>query len=313
MRGNNRGEGGVIDGDMKWLDDFVAWRRRVRRAQHDGRRLVLGPVEECDEVRCLNCGEVYRGRYCPSCGQQADIRRFKTRRLLGSLFVLAVGGDNMFFGTCLNLLYRPGHMVRDYLCGVRARYFQPVRMLLCMVAVYALALFLITSDYEMFGIAEQVQLTEGVHSESLQRAMGFVSGILSNNVVYALLSTLVYVLPYKLMFRRYKIRRPDGVERSLNTAEHFYTMVYVSCQSMLISFALLPFCRMEGIEAVALYASLISSVVLPAWCYRQMYGLGWLRCLARSAVAWLLTIMALVVLLILVFGFFYGYDAVRMG
>lgn len=270
----------------------------------------MSPVEECEEVRCMNCGAEYKGRFCPSCGQAAEVKRIKTRRLLGSVFVVAVGGDNHFFSTCLDLIYRPGHMVRDYLLGIRARYFQPIRMLLCLVAVYALASFLITADYEPFSLTSSLTENE-IQSESLRRVLRMLSGILSNDVVNSLLSAFIFVLPFKLMFRRKGLMRPDGVVRTLNVAEHFYVLVYVSCQSMMLSIALLPWAGSDGMTSFSLLADMIAMVLLPTWCYRQLYGLGWIGCLIRSTIACLITLVGLVMLILVVFGFFYGIDAVK--
>lgn len=295
---------------MKIFTPIQNLNRRVKEAQRKGRQLKMSPVEECEEVRCMNCGAEYKGRFCPSCGQAAEVKRIKTRRLLGSVFVVAVGGDNHFFSTCLDLIYRPGHMVRDYLLGIRARYFQPVRMLLCLVAVYALASFLITADYEPFSLTSSLTENE-VQSESLRRVLRMLSGILSNDVVNSLLSAFIFVLPFKLMFRRKGVMRPDGVVRTLNVAEHFYALVYVSCQSMMLSLALLPWAGSDGMTSFSLLADMIAMVLLPTWCYRQLYGLGWIGCLIRSTIACLITLVGLVMLILVVFGFFYGIDAVK--
>lgn len=295
---------------MKIFTPIQNLNRRVKKAQRKGRQLKLSPVEECEEVRCMNCGTEFKGRFCPSCGQTAEVKRIKTRRLLGSVFVVAMGGDNRFFSTCLDLIYRPGHMVRDYLLGIRARYFQPVRMLLCLVAVYALASFLITADYEPFSLTANLTGNE-VQSESLRRVLRMLSGILSNDVVNSLLSAFIFVLPFKLMFRRKGVPRPDGVVRTLNVAEHFYALVYVSCQSMMLSLALLPWAGSDGMTSFSLLADMVAMVLLPAWCYRQLYGMGWIGCLIRSSIACLITLVGLVMLILVVFGFFYGIDAVK--
>lgn len=295
---------------MKSIEKIKDMSFRLKEAQRQGRKLKLTPVEECEQMRCMNCGTEFRGRFCPSCGQAAEVKRIKTRRLIGNVFVVAVGGDNRFFSTCLDLMYRPGHMVRDYLLGIRARYFQPVRMLLCLVAVYALASFLFMADYEPFSLTTSLTGSE-VQSESLRRVLRVLSGILSNDVVNSLLSAFVFVLPFKLMFRKKGVVRPDGVARNLNVAEHFYVLVYVSCQSMMLSFVLLPLGELDGMNGFSLMVDMMATVLLPAWCYRQLYGMGWIGCLLRSAAACFITLVGLVVLILVAFGFFYGIDAVR--
>lgn len=282
----------------------------MREAQRQGRCRRMETLAECEQVECLNCGTSYRGRYCPICGQTSQVRRITTGKMLRSLASAVVGGDSTFFNTAVDLLYRPGYMVRDYLCGKRSRYFAPLRMLICLVAVFALASFVVDNAYEPFGIMQDSSLDIDSRSESLNRVMRFVLGLLSNNVVYALVSAFVYVIPFKLLLRRYSIQRPDGSVRSLNTAEHFYTMVYVSCQSMFLSFLLLPFSGMPGADAAALYISFAAGVLLPAWCYRQIFELRWVRSLVISLAASILTYIFLAGLVIFAFGLFYGYDAI---
>lgn len=295
---------------MKLLKATSAKLNHLHEAQRKGRALRLPKKEECKEVHCLNCGTSYQGLFCPMCGQQANIKRFSTRKMFVNLIVSVVGGDNAFFNTCLNLSYRPGYMMRDYLCGIRARYFQPVRMLVCLVAVFALVSFVFNNNYEPFSLLDDAAFESNVHSKSLEKAMQLISGFFSNNVVFALFSAFLYVLPFKWLYRKKKLMRPDGEEHSLNTAEHFYVMVYVSCQSMLISFLLLPFSGIANIDTIVLVISLVTSVVLPAWCYRQLFEISWAHSLLKSLMASFITYMTLTILIVLMFGFFYGIDAV---
>lgn len=282
----------------------------MREVQRKGRDLRVPSIEDCEEVDCLNCGTRYRGRHCPLCGQPAVVKRLSTRGLFPNLLVSVLGGDNAFFNTCLNLCYRPGYMVRDYICGSRARYFQPIRMLVCLVAVFALVSFVFDSNYAPFRLSEDPSVLANVHSATLQKAIHLLQGLLSNNVAYSLFSAFVFVLPFRVMYRRRKVGRPDGVAHSLNTAEHFYVMVYVSCQAMLLSFLMFPFHHAAKFEAYSLLIDLFATILLPAWSYRQIYEIGWLRSVAVSLTAFAVTIVALICFLLLAFGLFYGYESV---
>lgn len=103
--------------------------------------------------------------------------------------------------------------------------------------------------------------------------------------------------------------RPDGEEHPLNVAEHFCALVYVNCLGMLVAFAMLPFCHQEWYEARLLQVGMVTSVLFPAWCYKQLLGIGWLRSLLGSLVACLITLTMVVVAVVLMFGLFYGIDA----
>lgn len=79
---------------------------------------------------CSNCGTPLKGRVCHSCGQDAD----SFHRPIWSLFWEIMDGmfsiDGKAWRTVPALLFRPGHVTRHYLSGVRGRYVQPFRLYL---------------------------------------------------------------------------------------------------------------------------------------------------------------------------------------
>ena len=96
---------------------------------------------------CPNCGAAAPGRFCATCGQRQDRRLASVRRMA----VEAVQ-DQFSIGaelpvTLKLLLFRPGHLTRDYLAGRIARYVPPLRLYL----VASLAFFFIlslTADFD---------------------------------------------------------------------------------------------------------------------------------------------------------------------
>ncbi len=270
------------------------------------------PVKEDPPIttRCLNCGHEFTGTFCPHCGQKADTKRFSTRDTLRSLMVSFIGQDNTIFNTCFELLYRPGHMIRDFICGMRTRYIRPVQMLLCLVAIYALASYAIDDEYTPFSMAIESSVESNSQSTSLNRTAQFVSGLLSNNVTLAILSAVLCVPPFKWMFRRKKIADIGGNTHSLNTAEHFYAQVYISCMNMILSLIILPLWLGDKTGSLPQEINMIAAVVLPTWTYRQLYQIGWIQSIIRCLAALLLSIAIIVALLLLSFGLFYGFEAV---
>lgn len=86
---------------------------------------------------CLNCGNRFVGNYCNRCGQESFVDAPKGRDLVTRDLVSAsTNFDPKFFSTVVNLLFRPGYMIMDYLKGKRVRYTNPFLFLFILSAVY---------------------------------------------------------------------------------------------------------------------------------------------------------------------------------
>jgi Protein of unknown function (DUF3667) len=89
-------------------------------------------------AHCDNCGATLSGRYCATCGQ----RREAPVNSLWHFTQLATEdlthADSRLWRTLAALLYKPGHLTREFLTGHRARYLPPVRLYLVMSVVFFL-------------------------------------------------------------------------------------------------------------------------------------------------------------------------------
>lgn len=72
---------------------------------------------------CLHCNNEYVGDYCPVCGQRFDVERFTWSYVYQNIFTGLFNLGEGFLRTLVDLLYRPGYMIRDYLEGHRKPYF----------------------------------------------------------------------------------------------------------------------------------------------------------------------------------------------
>ena len=113
----------------------------------------------CNETyTCLNCGTTYTGNYCNRCGQSRNTPRYRLsnalRNIAGGFFNI----DNGFGRTLLELLYRPGYMIRDFISGKRVEYFRPFQTLFILAALYIMAVQLV--DPEALDKNEKTEKTE---------------------------------------------------------------------------------------------------------------------------------------------------------
>lgn len=197
---------------------------------------------------CLNCGNKFHGDYCPACGQAANTGRFTFSSTLHNLVYTLTGSENTFLSTAGQLFYRPGHLVRDFICGRRARYFRPVQMLLFLVTIYVLVSYFIDDNISPIDIFRDSSFDSNVNSSSLASAIVYIGAFLSNKVTFSLVAAILFTMPFHLVFKRCRIDRIDGSAEPLNTAEHFYTLIYVCCQTLITYILMLPLGMLEGIK-----------------------------------------------------------------
>lgn len=260
---------------------------------------------------CLNCGCQFEGNYCPDCGQSADTRRFTVSSTVRSLIETLSGSDNTFLSTALQLFYRPGHLVREFICGRRARYFRPVQMLLFLITIFVLVSYFIDSSTSPLELLRSSSLDENVNSSSLASALVYIGAFLSNKVTFSLVAALLFVFPFRLLFGKCRVERLDGSPEPLNSAEHFYALIYISCQIMLLSLVMMPLSLIEALGPSLRAISIFAPLFFATWTYCQLYKGHFLRNVLLTFASVLLALLGLALLVILVFGLFYGYDAVR--
>ena len=100
---------------------------------------------------CLNCSTAYAGNFCPECGQKMNTQRVTFSAIIHEIPHSVFHIDKGFFFTFIQLLYRPGYAIKDYLQGKRVKYFTPIAYLLLLCA--ASSLF----GHYAFGVALDTQ------------------------------------------------------------------------------------------------------------------------------------------------------------
>lgn len=128
----------------KYLPDkLVAFYRLLHQKQIRGRQQ---PSKSEASHSCKNCKTKFTGNYCPNCSQTYNTPRFTIRNAFQNILSGFFNIDNGFSRNLLELLYRPGYMIRDYLSGKRVHYFKPFQTLFVLAALYIMAVQLIDPD-----------------------------------------------------------------------------------------------------------------------------------------------------------------------
>jgi hypothetical protein len=92
-------------------------------------------------VLCENCGAQVPGRYCGVCGQRLEAPVHSLWHFTRLATEDLTHADSRLWYTLRALLFKPGHLTREFLSGRRARYLPPVRLYL----VLSVAFFLVAS------------------------------------------------------------------------------------------------------------------------------------------------------------------------
>lgn len=90
------------------------------------------------QVKCLNCGCLCTGKFCPDCGQPTSTARLQMRTLWRSILAGFFRVNAKFFYTLGQLLWRPGRVIMRYLMGHRVCYTPPATMLVIMAFIVAI-------------------------------------------------------------------------------------------------------------------------------------------------------------------------------
>lgn len=235
-------------------------------------------VDECQEYTCLNCGTVFRGNYCPGCGQKGDTGRLSLRHALDNLLGVLASADKGLGHTLHELVMRPGYMMRDYVRGHRMEYIRPIQLLFLLASIYLVV------HYVLFQHADKAEITltdpDGtplILPDIAGIIQSVLETILGNRAFVSLTSVALLWIPMWLAFR------PTEVGRQTTLVEFFFVMVYVSCLQMVFGILQLPFDLIRGQEeGVGIGISYFFMV----WSFHQYFSISWrsslLRCLLGS-------------------------------
>lgn len=265
------------------------------------------PVTQ-EQTECCHCGHVFRGNYCPRCGQSSSVRRGKPRFLKTFRDAYPQLSGN-FLRTMVHLALRPGYMVRDYFLGHRVPYRSPVNTFLLAVSIVALCTSIcrpfvgsgnanvgtsmsqladsvVTQVAQAAGpkgkahdaFAQWEEVRHNTHAGRAVTVCRMLLGKMCSDVSFSLFLAfpVLGVISY-LVFRK---RQFYG--RRLSVMEHYVIFVYLDSLNCFIDWTVyLPFFYV-------------------IWMYRGVYRLSWWRATGYSLIVFFFSALAI---FLLFFGF----------
>ncbi len=203
-------------------------------------------------MKCLNCGHEHETKFCPACGQPAEVRRLTFRNLAQDVQERFLGVDNLFMRTFVDLWKQPGKVARTYFAGNRRRYIGPGGYLLLMLSLMLLIYDMISLDTAKFFNQIASDMNAEVEAGSRQAAMQQKIGTFVNTNMRLINFSMLpfYALLSMWFFRKHK----------LNFVEHMALFAYSQAQPLWISI-------LGGMLFVATGINLASGLIFVSFGY----------------------------------------------
>ena len=240
--------------------------QRFRQWQQDSPHYVNRHQDTVQH--CHNCGTEFTDNFCPRCGQRAELGRVGWNSIKENIAVLWGLDSRSLTYTLVQLLLRPGYLVRDYISGHRQVSFPPVKMLVIV------SLFMVIIE-SVFNLKPTIGMEE---KWDIPMIDDFIQWLTANKSWYMLFWNSFFILPTWVLFRfapRYPYHTlPEG----------FFLQVFLSVQNLLLGFVDYFFANTSSI------LNLIYTVIT----YRQLFGYGWWSTFWRIIIAIVTAILTMV-------------------
>jgi len=141
-----------------------------------GRHLTPLDPDEHEECQCMNCNTVYKGNYCPNCGQSSSTGRLTIMHAIDNLLGLYINMEKGLLHTCIDLIYRPGYMMRDYIKGHRVEYIKPIQLLFLFATLYLILHYML-----FIGVADSSTEKREFSEEEMRELQEIKHEILGEN------------------------------------------------------------------------------------------------------------------------------------
>ena len=189
--------------------------------------------EEQEEHRCANCGNVFRGNYCPVCRQDAKDGRI-TWKWVGKSILDVWGLDSRSLpNTLLQLFIRPGRLIGAYLDGQHQICYKPFNMLFILSIFYVVVQQLFGWNY--------APTSEDKGGIFIQQVVEWISEHPAWN---AMLISVAMIIPTWLFFhfapRHTRHTLPESVIIQLFMNSLILIFIFLSEFFVYISFVLVP-------------------------------------------------------------------------
>lgn len=167
-------------------------------------------------MQCINCGNEVSGNFCAHCAQSTKTHRINFKEAWRDFWSRVYGFDGMMPRTLRDLTVNPGLVGREYLRGVRVKYYGPVGYFFLMITLYLLVASLLNVDFkDLMGKGKNFVPIATEQTRIYQLALEFVA----DNIKLIAFA----IVPFHAIASRYIFFR----RRGLNFLEHLVIPFYL--------------------------------------------------------------------------------------
>ena len=205
---------------------------------------------------CLNCHRGVSGNYCQHCGQKSSIHRYSFKHFIEHDFIHGVWHvDKGVLYTIKQLFSRPGHAVREFIEGERARLFNFVTLIILILGVTALM-----APYIHIHLADLLPL----ETKETMNEIDALSTKYPKVVVLILIP--IYSLFSWLWFRK----------ANLNYSEHLVLNSYKTAAELIIgvvfSIITIFYTKIESLLVIYYVLVICGGLIYSVWFYSQFFS-----------------------------------------
>ena len=215
---------------------------------------------------CVNCGNDYVGNFCPICSQREGMGAITWRSVLLSIGELWGLHNRSLLYSLVQLFFRPGYFISDYISGKRQVSFPPVKMLAIVALLGLLVDYLIGSP--IGGVFNNDFDFAGDKMLFIDNAFEWMN--LHPDVMSLILLSYL-IIPNYFIYRH----APRNPRHTL--PQGFFIQVFTAI-------AFLVFNLFDDLTSWHLFTFVLGNV----WTYvvyKQLFGYGWWGTLWRVALA----------------------------
>jgi len=186
-------------------------------------------------MTCINCDNEHDYKFCPNCGERADVPTITFTSILANSVFTLTSMDKGFLYNVKNLLLNPNKTVNEYIRGKRKNIFNPISFLILCVTSY-----LIASSFGTSG-----SLREG--PKLIFYDVGYEAGkfLVRYSKFFWILSVVWLSISTRLIFKKY------------NFAEHLAINALVIGQSTLFGLVGYLFAKITLVLNPIVYLSIL--------------------------------------------------------
>lgn len=205
---------------------------------------------------CKNCALPINGKYCSNCGQDSSTHRISLHYIWHDLQHGLLHFDNGIFYTIKQLLYRPGHTIKDFIDGKRVSHFKPFSFLIIMATIYGLL------SKNAFVNSVDLNSADSVLKTYVKMVEWTLHHLTYSSLALIITTTIASYLAFK--------------KQGYNFAEHLILNTYYRGLVLLIMTLLIPLMYLSDeldIKSFIVYTPVSQTIdfLLMYWCYNQFF------------------------------------------